>query len=129
MLRILTAVLLAAVLSACATAQPQAAPSLAPHVQRFLLHKPMTEPAITACKSSATLIAINEAFVMTAQAMFQAAVQAGECANGSAVVTYVRLVHRIDLPNGDVWTVYEARAAGTTFYVPMRGFLHAEVGA
>lgn len=123
------ALALAALLCApvAATAQPT------PAVQRFLLHKAIPEPALTACKSPEVLIRVNtlaaDGQEVEAMKMFEQAVGTGQCANGSAVVTYTRQVHRIDRGSGDVWTVYEATAGGVTIYIPMRGFLHAEVSA
>jgi hypothetical protein len=123
------ALALAALLSApiVATAQP------APAVQHFPLYKPIPEPALTACKTPDVLIRVNtlaaDGQEVEAMKMFEQAVGEGQCANGSAVVTYTRQVHRIDRGTGDVWTVYEGKSGGVTIYIPMRGFLHTEVTA
>ena len=123
------ALALAALLAAPIVATAQHAPA----VQRFPLYKPIPEPALTACKSPEVLIRVNtlaaDGNEVEAMKMFEQAVGEGQCANGSAVVTYTRQVHRIDRPAGDVWTVYEAQSGGVTIYIPMRGFLHAEVSA
>ena len=105
----------------------------APAVQRFPLYKPIPEPALTACRSPEVLIRVNtlaaDGQEVEAMKMFEQAVGDGQCANGSAVVTYIRQVHRIDRGSGDVWTVYEGKSGGVTIYSPMRGFLHVEVSA
>ena len=123
------ALALAAVLAAPLAALAQS--SMSP--QRFPLHQPIPEPALTACKSPEVLIRVNtlaaDGREVEAMKMFEQAVGQGQCANGSAVVTYTRQVHRIDMPAGDVWTVYEGKAGGVTIYIPMRGFLHNEISA
>jgi hypothetical protein len=118
---------------AAALAVPAALAQSAGSPQRFPLNKPIPEPALTACKSPDVLIRVNtlaaDGREVEAMKMFEQAVGEGQCANGSAVVTYTRQVHRIDMPAGDVWTVYEAKSGGVTIYIPMRGFLHTEISA
>jgi hypothetical protein len=102
-------------------------------LQRFPLHKPIPESGVTACRSAATPIKLNmlmsEGKDNEASSAFESAVTAGECLNGAGMVTYLRQVHRVDSPDGAVLTVYEARAGGVRFFVPMLGYLHQEISA
>lgn len=101
---------------------------LAQVVTRFPLHKPIDEPAITICRTADVLIDLNTMAAANkgadAMARYARAVAEKQCATVSGIVTYTRQAHRLDSPDGSVWTVYEANAGGPSFYVPMRGFLH-----
>jgi hypothetical protein len=125
--RTLQATALAALLAAPVAALSQVSAS----VERFPLHKPIPEPALTVCVSADVPIKLNELIAeekgAEATKVFMAALHDGQCANARGVVTYTRQVHRVDTADGSVLTVYEANAGGATFYVPMLGFLHQDM--
>jgi hypothetical protein len=101
-------------------------------LKRFPLHKPILEFEILVCKTAAVPIRLN---TMLAEghpelsAFYREVMSRGECGSGHGYATYVRQVHRIEHDAG-LLTVYEIRGQdGSTWYVPLMGFLHEGVDA
>lgn len=103
----------------------------AERVQRFPLNQPINEPQIIACLDADVPRKLNRLMAQgkekEAGAELARAVGERVCGIGSATVTYVRRIARLEA-RGVLYTVYEGRLSeGLTLFIPMIGFEHEVV--